>query len=310
MKNKFLKIFASLMVGALITSCLGDDKYALDPSEAHNVIEFLDPSVPSSPSGSVYPVYSNSFSLAPTVTIPLTVSFSGPNGNSEKIDLTIGMDPVALEEYNDQMINSLHGATYSLLPEANYDLATTSVTIPAGATKVSFNITVYPEEFDFTKNYALPIRIMSSSHGVLSAHFSVAILQIGVRNMYDGVYEILDGSITRNTATVPDLVLGGDYVEGLEMELATLNGTTVGVEPRWKDGRPVGGIVGTQFSINSTTNAVAITSSTNASLKNTPATTNMYDPATKTFVVSFDWGTAPGTRLVSNLTIHYTGPRE
>jgi hypothetical protein len=309
MKKKFLKIVAVLTIGAVMTSCLDDDKYALDPSQAHNVIEFLDPSVPSSPAGAVYPVYSNSFSLAPSATISLTVSFSGADGNSENIELALGIDPSALAEYNYQMTNSLHGSTFDLLPEANYDMAATSVTIPAGQTRASFEITVYPETFDFSKNYALPVRILSSSSGVLSAHFSVAVLQIGVRNQYDGVYEILDGGIIRNSAAGPDAALGGDYVEGLSLDLATLSGNTVGIEPVWKDGSAVGGVVGTQFAINATTNAVTVTSSTNSALKNTPATTNTYDPATQTFVVNFGWGAAPDTRIIHDLTLHYTGPR-
>jgi hypothetical protein len=150
---------------------------------------------------------------------------------------------------------------------------------------------------------------MSSSHGALSAHFSVALLQIGVRNDYDGIYEITDGGIIRNSADGPDAALGGDYVEGLTLDLYTLNANTVGLDPVWKDGSAVGGVTGTNFRINETTNAVTVRSSTNTGLKNTPATTNSYDPATKTFVVNFDWGTAPSTRIVYDLTLVYVGPR-
>jgi hypothetical protein len=50
MKKNFLRICVALL-GITLVACLDDDKYALDPSGTENVIEFYDPSVPTSPSG-------------------------------------------------------------------------------------------------------------------------------------------------------------------------------------------------------------------------------------------------------------------
>jgi hypothetical protein len=314
MNKKLINIFLALFAVTL-GSCLDDDKAVLDPSGTNNIIEFADPSVPSSPAGAIFPAYSTSFVLAPSVDLVQEVSFSGPNGNDKDITLTLAVDPAALALYNKHMQEGLygeeglHGTVFDLMPAENYSISNLTVTIPKGQTKAPVNITVFPEKFDFSKNFAIPLRIVSASSGIISQNFSVAILGIGVRNGYDGVYEIIGGSITRNSAAGPDAVLGGNYVSDLTLNLATLGSTTVGIEPVWKDGSAVGGIVGTQLAINPTTNAVTVTSSGNATLKNTPGAVNAYDPATREFTLNFDWGAAPSTRIISGLKLKYVGPR-
>jgi hypothetical protein len=314
MKKIFLRLYV-VILGVVLAACLDDDKYALDPEGSTNVIEFLDPSVPASPSGAIYPAYATSYTLAPTAQFDIIVSYSGPQDeNNKNIELQLAVDPVALEEYNKHMTEGLYGkaplggSTYELMPDANYDLASTTVTIPSGKSKATVSINVFPELFDFSKNYAIPLRIVSASEGTLSAHYSVAILAIGVRNIYDGIYEIVGGSITRNSATGPDTNLGGPYNEGLTLDLVTLASNVLAIEPVWKDGSGVGGIGGTNLTIDEATNTVTVKSS-NATLKNTPGDPNTYDPATKTFVLNFDWGVAPNTRIIDDLQLRYLGPR-
>lgn len=314
MKNKFLRIYIAI-VSVILTSCLDDDKAALDPSGTQNIIEFLDPSVPASPAGAVYPAYSTSFMLAPEAKVNLVLSYSGPNDNSKDIQLTLAVDPIALELYNEQMSKgldgneALNGATYDIMPEANYSIETLSITIPKGQTKASLSITVFPEKFDFSKNYAIPLRIVSASSGTISANFSAAMIAVGVRNQFDGVYDITAGDIQRNSATGPDPALSGNYVAGLQLSLVTLSSNSVSIEPVWKDGSGIGGITGTSLTIDPATNSVTVKSSGNATLKNTPATINSYDPVTKEFTLSFDWGSAPSTRVITGLKLKYHGPR-
>ncbi len=308
MKNILVKLYL-LVLAIGLASCLDDDKAPLDPAGTHNVIEFLDPSVPASPAGAIYPAYASSFVLSPEASFEITLSYSGPNGNDRNIELELGIDPTALEAYNTQMNDDLHGTVYSLMPSENYELGSLSVTIPKGQTKVNLPITVYPEKFDFSKNYAIPLRIVSASSGILSAHYSVAILAIGVRNNYDGIYEIIGGSITRNSATGPDPNLGGDYVEGLTLDLVTLASNKVSIVPVWKEGSGLGGIDGTSLTINEATNQVTVSSTGNATLKNTPGEINEYDPVEKTFTLNFDWGTAPSTRIIADWKLKYVGPR-
>ena len=308
MKKNLFKICAAFLA-ILMTGCLEDDKYALDPTGTNNIIEFYDASVPTNPAGAIYPVWTTTTEIVPEFSFQQLISYSGPNGNSSDIELTLAVDPVALAEYNQQMINDLNGATYELMPDTYYEFTDVTVTIPAGETRTSISITVFPEEFDLTKNFVLPLRIVSASKGVLSAHFSVALMAVVIKNKYDGVYEILDGSITRNSATGPDPVLGGDYDEGLTVDWATINGTSCSWAPLWKDGSGVGGINGTNTVIDDGTNLTTTTATGNGTMKNTPATINEYFPDDKQFILNFDWGTAPSTRIIADLQLQWIGPR-
>jgi|JI61114BRNA_FD_contig_121_316272_length_6712_multi_10_in_0_out_0_3 hypothetical protein len=193
MKNNILKVCVVLLSFAL-TNCLDDSKYALDPSSSNNVIEFLDPSVPISPSGSVYPVYIEAFPVTPQASFERTISFSGPNENDKDISLTLAVDPTALDTYNQQMNSGLNGGdplngdTYELLPADHYDLGSLNVTLPKGQREVKITINIFPELFDLSKKYALPVRIASASSGILSAHFSVGVFALVVKNQFDAAY--------------------------------------------------------------------------------------------------------------------------
>jgi hypothetical protein len=212
-----------------LAGCLDDDKYALDPSGSNNIIEFLDPAPPSSQVGAIYPVWLSTFAVSPEATITQRIKYSGPQSNDKDIVLQLAVDPAALEQYNTQMtvgINGadpLGGATFEVLPEANYDIPELTLTIPKGEREVEFSVTIYPDQFDLSKSYALPLRIVSASSGVLSQHYSVAILAPVVKNKYDGIYTVTPpvgevGLIHTNPAFT------GLYPKTIE--LRTVNGNT------------------------------------------------------------------------------------
>lgn len=323
MKKNVLKISAAVLA-IIMTGCLDDNKYALDPANTNNVIEFYDMSVPTNPAGAVYPVWTSTTEITlDEDTFEQTISYSGPNGaSSSNIDLTVAIDPVALAEYNQQMVKDLHGATYTLMPDSVFEFSDFEATIPAGEKTTSISFKVFPKKFDLDYNYILPLRITSASKGILSAHFSVALLAVVIKNKYDGVYEIMGGSITRNSGTGPDPVLGGDYDEDLEVEFATINAVTCGWEPLWKDGSGVGGVAGTNTAVDESLAPTGpfpttTTATGNATMKNIAATVNQYFPGPdplvpdgQKFILNFDWGVAPSTRLIENFEIEWTGPRD
>jgi len=200
MKNYILKISALAFSAIVATGCLDDDKYALDPSTTSNVIEFTDPNVPVSPSGSIYPAWLRAYPVDQgDQTFEQEISFSGPNSNNSAISLELEVDEFALEEYNmHQEIglyggDPLEGKSYELLPADHYEIESLSVTIPKGSTKGYFSVTVHPGMFDLTKSYALPVRIKTSSKGALSAHFSVGIFAIVIKNKFDWAWDVKIG---------------------------------------------------------------------------------------------------------------------
>lgn len=217
--KKILKIYLMLASAVLVSSCLEDETQALDPSRSQNIIEFYDPSVPSSPAGAIYPAWTTAFSVSPEAQFEQTISYSGPKSNDKDIQLTLEIDPIALEDFNKQM-EALGSSTYELLPAENYSIPSMTVTIPKGETRISIPITVYPDQFDLSRSFAIPLRIASASSGVISAHYSVAILATVVKNKYDGIYTV-EGSMI----DVTNPAFTGLYPK--TVELRTVDGTTV-----------------------------------------------------------------------------------
>lgn len=228
MKN-ILSYICLVVMGGTLFSCLDDETAPLDPTGSKNVIEFYDNSVPISPAGAIYPAWVTSFGVSPEATFEQTISFSGANDNDKNIEITLAVDPIALEDYNEQMAElSETYQPYEILPESNYSIPNMTVTIPAGQTKANVTITVFPDKFDLSKNYAIPLRIQSASHGILSAHFSVAILATVVKNKYDGVYTVSVPEGYTNAQGMVDVTnaaFSGVYPK--TVELRTVNGNTV-----------------------------------------------------------------------------------
>lgn len=217
--KKIVTISLAFLTIAL-AGCLDDDKYALDPSGTENVIEFSDISVPISPLGAVHPAYVNSFNVSEEDEFEVIISYSGPNSNSKDIDLTLEVDPLALEAYNEQQASATF-TPYEVLPSNLYSIPSMNVTLEKGKTKLTIPITVFPDQFDLSKKYAIPLRIASASSGTLSAVYSVGIFGVVVKNRYDGLYTIEDGSMV----DVTNAAFVGLYPKNVS--LRTVDGSTV-----------------------------------------------------------------------------------
>lgn len=329
MKKNFLRISAVLL-GFTLVACLDDDKYALDPEGSDNVIEFRDPSVPNSPAGAVYPLWTAVTELQDEFTFTQTISYSGPNSNNKNIEVVVDIDPAALAEYNRQMVDVLHDATYELMPEDYYDFEPITLTIPKGQSSVEFDVTVFPREFDLERSFVLPLRITSATEGILSTHFSAGMFAVVVKNLYDGVYSVKDGEIFRNQAAAPgyDPALSGDFISTIEIPFVTINGNTTSFAPTWKDGSGIAGIDGCRVTVAEGVEYVApagftapagswpatVTATTNPLVQNTGGRLNYFwwDGATntsKTFVLNFAWGAAPNTRVITNYHLEWDHSR-
>jgi hypothetical protein len=213
MKKQLIKIF-TVALSLFFAGCLEDDRNPLDPSGSSNVVEFLDIASPSSPQTAPHPLWVSAFSVAPSAEFMITLSFSGPNSNGSDIDVTLEVDPLMIDAYNDAI-----GTSYEVLDPSLYSIASMTVTIPKGKTKVQIPITVFPDLFDLSINYALPLRIVSTSSGVISKNFGSALFGTVVKNKYDGVYAV-DGNMFD--------ALGGfsDGFYPTEVELITVDGVT------------------------------------------------------------------------------------
>lgn len=218
MKNILIKVLAFILIAPAFTGCLEDDKYALDPSDSKNTLEFGYLNVPVSPFGSVYPVFVVAFGVSEEDGFDVILNYAGANDNDQDIELTLEVDPVAVQLYNEQ-----YGTSYVLLPEANYDMASMTVTIEKGKRTATLPVTVYPDQYDLSVNYLLPLKIASASHGTISSNFGTALFATVVKNRYDGNYTIAAETASMVDYTTADFV--GRYPKNVQF--LTVDGSTV-----------------------------------------------------------------------------------
>src|SRR5690606_5692555 len=161
----------------------------------------------------------------------------------------------------------------------------------------------------------------------LSEHWSVAILGIGVRNQYDGVYTYT-GSLGRYDAAGNLLNdgLAGPIVAGVKMSLTTASSNTLqflnsqGSQlPMWASGASGVAGIGTPLITVNPDNSVTLTPVGESPLDwgPIPGEPNEYDPDTKTFKINYKWNTAanasPGSPTGTNralmITMTFIEPR-
>lgn len=216
MKRYINKLVLLVVATFSLTSCLDEDPL-FDPDQVENVVEFFDIGLIAAP-GSVYPLYVTSFTAADEVELKIILSYSGAHDNNQDINVKFRVNESALEEYNES-----EGTEYEVLPSDLYSIDGMEVTIPKGQRQVEKTIKLFTNNFDFSKNYAIPLTITESSFGIISGNFNTAIYAVGAKNKYDGLYEVTGEFVDRNNAA-----FFGYYP--YEVELRTITANSVG---RW-----------------------------------------------------------------------------
>jgi Domain of unknown function (DUF1735) len=233
-------------------------------------------------------------------------------------------DPGAVSDYN-----AANSTTFIPIPAAQY-------LIDAANPKVGtdYTVTMNPGEFakwlkfsipnalalDLNKTYAFGFSISTvDAGGKISNSAKTIVVEIGVKNQWDGVYRMkgkfylhptygpLAGfetdKIELHTAGATALnqfcTIWGEYCQPFTVDAAgTLN--------RF-------GALGPQYVLNPTTNAVAITNNApgnTTGLSALPAgVTNRYDPVTKTFYVSWGYLNAAGAARYFSDTLTFIRAR-
>lgn len=303
MKNYF-KILLVLFVAIVFSSCLKDKYNALDPDGSPRVVEIKNPDFISTltPAGSLYSMYTSSLKFGSNVEVTYTVQLSGADGAPNDVTVTLGSDAAVVGLFNnDQKTRNPAWVNYDLLPSNMYEFKQTSVTIPAGQRSVNFVVGYKVDQFDFSKNYILPIVIKSTSFGTVSKNFGTILANVAPRNAYDGVYSFQAPSVinryTNGVLNTGDALMGN--LVGLPNRVLTTvpgDAYTLALTPLWANNSAVGGIDNLRIKINPTTNEVTMVSLGNATLKNSVGKVNKYDPVTKTFTLNFDWSPGAASR--------------
>jgi hypothetical protein len=264
------------------------------------------------PSGMASNTFFDPFTDVKTISVFTIKKDAANNADLKKANnFVVTALPGAITAYN-----NAHGTAYELLPASFYTIATTDVA--ASGDNLTFKflpgdfskdliIKLDGSKLDLSKTYALAYKITNSDGVQIHAASKDTLYAFySVKNQYDGKYAIT-GTITRNSATGPDVTLGGTLKSDLVVDVATVGANANTFSQLWADGSGVAGIGGLKLTVDPATNKVTVTSD-NATLKNTIGTNNYYDPTNRTFYLAFDWGTAPNTRIAVT-TLKYTGPR-
>jgi len=298
MKNKnIIKwVFPVLCVVGL-SSCLKNKNLQPDFSATPPVVEL--PVASPTGDGSVNSLSTSLTQSDTPSTYSFFVNYAASSTKATDIIVSLAVSPAAIDNYNAAHADD---APIVIMPAAAYTMPT-KVTIPAGQRRVEVPITAVSKLLDPNFTYGIPVTITDASGEVISKNFASLVVKVAVKNQYDGKYSY-KGYIFREG----DPVLSG-FFKGLTSELETNGANGLNFpNPVWSNGTGVGGIGGLTINIDPTTNKVTMKSKDNPTLGNTPGYDNRYDPATKTFYLSFKWGASPSSRAATD-TLTYTGPR-
>lgn len=294
-KENILKGVAFMLSVTVLTSCLKNKNEQPDFSSTTPVVEI--PVGSPMGDGSVNSLSTSLVQKDAASDYVFYINYAASTTKTTDIKVTLAVNPAMIDNYN-----AAHAdAKVTIVPSTAFSLPST-ITIPAGQRRVQVPVKFVSNLLSPDITYGLPVTITDASGEVISKNFASVVIKVAVRNKYDGVYSF-KGYIFREG----DPVLTGNF-SGLSKDLVTNGANALDFSQVWSNGGGVAGIDGLKINVNPTTNKVTMTSASNATLQNDPAYDSRYDPATKTFYLSFKWGTSPATRSATD-TLTYTGLR-
>lgn len=298
-RNKYFFIFGLFVLA--FTSCLKHDVYIMNTKQTPNVVMLANSGTPiSSANNSIYSGYFADLGvlkLGDTTGFNVNVEYAGSGTPSSDISVNLAIDTAKLRVYNTQ-----NNSSY-VLPTSDIYTIPSSATLKAGTKMVQARVVIKSTStYNYNVNYALPITVSSSNQAV-SSNAGTAIYSFAARNSYDGYYSI-KGYILR----AGDNVLSGNYT-GYNVNMSTSGAYSIKYEKHvWATGSSVAGIDGLTLTVDPTTNKVKVSSVSNPAVTNLTTYDNRYDPTTKTFYVSYYWGTGPTNRAATD-TLTYLHAR-
>jgi hypothetical protein len=294
-------LFAALLTG--LSACLKKDAMNIDPdSGTKNVVEFANTGDNLASASSKYPKFYTDLgtvNVGQVATVKVNVSYSGTETASQDITVNLALDTAALSLQNNT------DGTKDTVPPASVYKFPSSVIINKGTrlTQVEITITI-SSDFDFNKSYAVPLKIASASSGTVSNNFGSAVYSFGGRNKYDGIYKI------KGYVKHPNKDYTGPFVAD-EVSFTTTGAASIGMkaQPFFNKGTLSTFGVYPVFTVNAD-NSVTVTGLPDGGMApsvSDPTYKNRYDPATKTFYISYSYN-ATDPRIIYDTCI-YVKPR-
>lgn len=188
-------MFLCVIVG--LTSCLKDESIIGPdaPGAIKNVIEFKNPTGPSSGTSDKMPLFVLSYDIAPSAELPVTVSYSGADAAPNDIVVNVELDNSAITTANNEQ-----GLSLIPLPTDFYTIPSLTVTIPKGQRTATIPISLKTDQFDLSKSYGLGFKITSvqGTEAPISGNFGTLVISVGAKNMFDGRYDVTGSCVDAN----------------------------------------------------------------------------------------------------------------
>lgn len=294
-RNIFGLILSALFISVGLTSCLKDDeidsqKYGLINLNANKIIE-----IPADASHEI------SLTLLPEGTKELTIGevrLAAENPASEDITVSLTTDKTSEVIDEDLPLFPMNGITVPA-----------SVTIPKGKRSVPLTVTINTSLLQSDPQYAaISISAVDKQGYIISGNFGLVKLNMKIKHKYEGRY-VLTGTLVDNLNSTLIHVTQVVTDEPYTVQLQTKDGQTLKLfdELVWEDatyplGTTAGGLSGyglfcPEFTFDDNGNITAVTNqyvnpSNTRAAQLDPSGVNKYDPATKSFTVSY-WMNQP-----------------
>ena len=239
----------------------------------------------------------------------LDVRRDAPNEGelNKAIVVTIKNDTSVVGAYNRKNhtnYEELPAAAYVVDAGNPYNGKEWTVTFNAGEHAKPILIKLDASKMDLSKQYAFGFTIADASGATIGSQRS-ALIQVGIKNQYDGVYSLTG---TANHPTNATLI--GPYgPDDFDLITAGEKSIQLGSNHPWSAASGSGLPAGYEpiYTIDAATNAVTVT---NKAVVAEPiaGTTNYYDPATRTIYAAWQYAGSGGYRQFWD-TLVYKGPR-
>jgi hypothetical protein len=281
--KKILTIVSALALVTGMSSCL-KEKAEIGGTPS-NIVEFYTTDPYISGTRALYPVYGKNFITGQEGSFDVTVSYSGTDVAPSDITVDVEVDPTAITKYN-TVATAAGDDTYQQLDPSTYTLSSNKVVIKKGERRATFSVKVLlPLTFNFDESYALPMTIKSSSMGVISGNFGSVLYRVGGKNKYDGEYK------STGTRVHPTL---GPFPFDTHVTMNTTGSNSIAGDALADLGPNLKIVVNAD-------NSVSLSSTAQTSVTLTPGGVNKYDPATKTFTLTYFYNLAAPRTITQTL---------
>ncbi|MGI4728728.1 MAG: DUF1735 domain-containing protein [Janthinobacterium lividum] len=154
------------------SSCL-KDKPNVDFSNLGTTVELVE-------SGKAYFSHDAITATSDTIATTFQVNVASPSPPTSDVTVNLAVD--------NSLIIADPAVGYVTMPTTAYKLSATTVTIKAGQRLANVTLTIYKNLLDASKSYQLPIKIVTTSVGIISGNFGVHYYHI-IGNDFAGTYK-------------------------------------------------------------------------------------------------------------------------